>query len=135
MSRLLGAQRPLSAGKWDSLYYVEVDDSRTIDWMKKNKLSNVAMEVIDKETGDLIRELAREIANLAPVDTGYMRDQILSGVRKEGNGDWVIKRGTDYTVRQNFEHKTNAHFITNPTERAIDKYSNMVMDAIEKEMF
>lgn len=66
---------------------------------------------IDKITETYARKIANEAAQKAPILTGVLKNSLTNGVRKNAIGDWKIIALTDYTVRQEYEHRSKKGFI------------------------
>lgn len=81
----------------------------------KTKFNDIKLEQdIDKITEAYVRKIANDAAEKAPILTGLLKNTLISGVRRspiDRIGVWEIIAGTDYTVRQEYEHKTNKGFI------------------------
>lgn len=70
-----------------------------------------AEQAADDEAETLIRKIASDAAQLAPVDTGKLSNSLPAGVERESIGVWTIRDGTDYTLVQEYTHKTHKAFI------------------------
>lgn len=81
----------------------------------KTKFNDTKAEQdIDKITEAYARKIANEAADKAPILTGLLKNTLMDGVRRSSmsqRGIWELVAGTDYTVRQEYEHKTNKGFI------------------------
>lgn len=121
--KVMGRKPSKRYGNWDSLYYIEIDDSRVQGWVNRAQQDGLIERLMDEEIEKIANETADEMAGLAPVDTGHLRDTLRArnSVARASNMDWVIRNGTPYGVRQNFEHATQSHFMTIPAERALDE--------------
>lgn len=66
-----------------------------------------------------IYEIGRKASQTAPVDTGRMRDSLVSAIRRTPSvpkGMWEMPQTVPYTLVQEFEHKTKSRFIYNAVE-------------------
>lgn len=80
-----------------------------------SKLSDpTAEEDADKLAEGSMRRIGTDAANRAPVDTGLLRNTMTSGIRRSTSADtgvWDLIQETEYTLVQEFEHKTKSAFI------------------------
>lgn len=81
----------------------------------RNKLSDPnAEEDADKLAEGSMRRLGTDAANRAPVDTGHLRNTMTSGIRRSTTADkgvWDLIQETEYTLVQEYEHRTKSAFI------------------------
>ncbi|MCU7556534.1 hypothetical protein [Macrococcus capreoli] len=88
--------------------------------ISKSKVTSVLQEV-DQELGKLTYDTVKAQAERAPVDTGWLRENIQGSASHAGSLHWQILSNIDavpYYWRQNFEHKTKRYFITIPVNQA-----------------
>lgn len=114
-------------------YSVTVKDAGMRKWL--NTLHGDDIEnAIDGAVEDVANDAANEMSGLAPVDTGYLRSSLTAArsvVQKE-MGEWIIRNRTEYTIRQNFEHKTQGGFVTKPFEKANARIASEITEAVKK---
>lgn len=63
---------------------------------------------------DSLRSIGVEAQSKAPVDTGLLRATLITGIKRNPDkptGSWIMEQETDYTLRQEIEHKTKSGFI------------------------
>ncbi|MFS0562621.1 HK97 gp10 family phage protein [Terribacillus sp. 179-K 1B1 HS] len=75
------------------------------------QIGRKAEDIADEEAEKFIRNVASDASKMAPVDTGKLSNSLPAGVEREGSGIWVIRDGTDYTLVQEYTHKTKKAFI------------------------
>lgn len=114
-------------------YSVKVNDSGMRDWL--NTLhGNDIEDAIDGAVEEVANDAANEMSGLAPVDTGHLRGSLAAArsVVQKDVGEWLIRNRTEYTIRQNFEHKTQGGFVTKPYEKANAKLSEELVKAVKR---
>ncbi|SET69168.1 hypothetical protein SAMN05216389_1219 [Oceanobacillus limi] len=98
----------------------------------RRKLTDQTAESdIDKITEAYARKIASEASEKAPILTGLLKNTLVSGVQRSPvnrTGIWEIIAGTDYTLRQEYEHKTHKGFI----RRSIWDNEDAYKKAVEK---
>lgn len=114
-------------------YKVEVHDAQIKPWLKKLQ-TNAIESAMDGAVEDVAKDAANQMSALAPVDTGLLRSSLRApvSVEKDGEGTWAIRNLTEYTIRQNFEHRTKGGFVTRPFEIANALFVFEVRNAIRK---
>lgn len=121
-----------SAG--NTLVRVEVDDSQVRELIATLSNEEGFTRIVDEKLNTFTSDTANEMSDRAPVDTGHLRDTLKAGnsVKKESDGVFVIKNLTPYGIRQNFEHKTMAGFMTGTINQRTHIFASEMMKAIEE---
>lgn len=78
---------------------------------KLRRMSTEAQAEVGEQLELGIRKIANQAAINAPVDTGRMANALSAGVQQEGKLSWVMNDGTEYTLVQEYTHKTKKAFI------------------------
>lgn len=87
--------------------------SKTIN---KKLNDELARQDADKLAQDSIHRLGGRASERAPVDTGLLSSTMISGIHKDYGSSsehpmWDLLQRTEYTLVQEFEHKSNDRFI------------------------
>lgn len=86
-----------------------------IDKTIRTKLDDKnAAEDADRLAEGSMRRIGADAANMAPVKTGHLRNTLTSEIQRSTSapkGVWDLLQGTDYTMVQEFEHKSKRRFI------------------------
>lgn len=96
----------------------------------------VAERRVDREIGEMAKELANNASKDAPVDTGLLKDSLSMSFRRRSDLDWDVPvdlENVPYVWRQNFEHKTKGMYITrnfNKIEGQFGRRLQKVVDSL-----
>lgn len=94
------------------------------------KLSDpTAEEDADRLAQGTMVRIGTDAANRAPVDTGHLRNTMTSGIKRSviaPKGVWDLEQQTDYTLVQEFEHKTKRNFIANSVKAEEPRYKEVL---------
>lgn len=75
----------------------------------------IAERRVDREIGDMAREMANKASAEAPVLTGRLKNSLAMSARRNVEMDWDVPvdlENVPYVWRQNFEHQTKGMYIT-----------------------
>lgn len=85
-----------------------------IDETIRNKLRDPKVqEELDRVIMTTMQNFAQQAASRAPVDTGRLRNSLLAYTYRHALLDWRTLEGTDYTMIQEYEHKSKSGFVRN----------------------
>ena len=117
-----------------TLVRVEVDDSQVRELIATLSKSEGFTRLVDEKLNKFTSDTANVMSDRAPVDTGHLRDTLRAGnsVKKESDGVFVIKNLTPYGIRQNFEHRSKAGFMTGTINQRTHIFASEMMKAIEE---
>lgn len=95
-----------------------------------SKLSdpNAAEDADRLAQGSMVR-IGTDAANRAPVETGHLRNTMTSGIKRSAiapKGVWDLEQQTEYTLVQEFEHKTKRNFIVNSVKAEEPRYKGVL---------
>lgn len=112
---------------------VQVDSKITDAWAAKVLSANIG-KVIDDTVYEVTRDAANKMARLSPVDTGRLKRTLWASrsIEKIADGHYNIRNLTEYGIRQNFEHRTKAGFITNPANEAESQVNAKVIEELRR---
>lgn len=103
-----------------------------------NYTASVVKEV-DKEVGNIAKDLSERASADAPVDTGYMRDTLKRNYARTGGtveSKWEVMPGVyeilPYLWVQNFNHSTKGFFFTNAFNQQHAKFDKRLLAVIER---
>lgn len=85
-----------------------------IDELTKNiegMAGQKALDNADKITETYTRKMANESGEMAPVDSGDLRNSIIASPRRLQPGTWEYGSELPYARRQEYEHKSKKGFI------------------------
>jgi len=94
-----------------------------------------AEEDADKLAEGSLRRIGTDAANRAPVDTGHLRNTMTSGIERSVSaqkGVWDLIDGTDYTMVQEYEHRSKSGFIVNSVRAETPRYAQVVEERFKK---
>lgn len=84
--------------------------------MKDFSLKGIKAQTdVDKVAEKYTRKMANESADMAPVDTGDLRNNLLASPRRIKLGTWEWGGTLAYTRRQEYEHRSKKGFIRKAT--------------------
>lgn len=84
---------------------------------------------VDKITEAYTRKMASESAEMAPVDTGALKNSLASSPRQAPEPHtWQWGSDKEYATRQEYEHKTKKAFV----RKAIWTNENDYVDAVKR---
>lgn len=92
----------------------------------------------DKLANDSIHRLGSRASDRAPVDTGLLSSTMISGIHKsyssssENHPIYDLLQRTEYTMRQEFEHKSQDRFIRDSAIEERPKFRKSVEDRYKK---
>lgn len=90
-----------------------------------------AVNDIDKITETYARKMASDSAEMAPVDTGALKNSLASSPRQATEPHtWQWGSDKPYATRQEYEHKTKKAFV----RRAIWNSENDYVDAVKRRL-
>lgn len=75
-----------------------------------------ALEDADRLAQGAMVRIGTDAANRAPVKTGLLQQTMTTGIQRSKSkpkGAWDLLQETEYTLVQEFEHKSKSHFIEN----------------------
>lgn len=112
---------------------VQVDSKITDAWAAKILSADIG-KVIDDTVYEVTRDAANKMARLSPVDTGRLKRTLWASrsIEKIADGHYTIRNLTEYGIRQNFEHRTKAGFITNPANEAESQVNAKVIEELRR---
>lgn len=91
-------------------------------------------EEAEQAIRDVVQEaaydVAKEMADLAPVLTGALRDSLEWSPIKIDDYTWELRPGVPYTWRQEYEHRTKSGFIRRPMNRLDSTFPKRIEGAI-----
>jgi Bacteriophage HK97-gp10, putative tail-component len=89
---------------------------------------------LEKITETYARKMASESAEMAPVDTGALKNSISSSPQKaEGEGiAWEWGSNLPYATRQEYEHKSKKGFVRKAIWNNRTKYREAIRNRITK---
>lgn len=99
--------------------------------ISKKLVDNTASEDVDKIAQTSIHRLGGRASERAPVDTGLLSGTMISGIHKNygessaHKSAWELLQRTEYTLVQEFEHKSKDRFIR---DSAIEERPNFRKD-------
>ena len=131
MARMKVAKYGAAGG---TLVRVEVDDSQVRELIATLSKSEGFTRLVDEKLNKFTSDTADVMSDRAPVDTGHLRDTLRAGnsVKKESDGVFVIQNLTPYGIRQNFEHRFKAGFMTGTINQRTHIFASKMMKAIEE---
>lgn len=89
-----------------------------------------AEQAIRDVVQDAAYDVAKEMASLAPVLTGALRDSLEWSPIKINDYEWELRPGVPYTWRQEYEHKTKSGFIRRPMNQLDSTFPRRIEGAI-----
>ncbi|AVP37422.1 hypothetical protein CD143_02550 [Staphylococcus felis] len=92
-----------------------------------------ATQNVDKEIGEMARELAINMANDAPILTGALRQSLANSYRHTSflvHDTALDLDGVPYVWRQNFEHSTKRYYITRNVNALRGKFERRIRKAV-----
>lgn len=99
--------------------------------MKDFSLASIKSKgVADKVTETYTRKMANNSADMAPVDTGDLRADLLASPRRLHLGMWQYGGTLPYTRRQEYEHASKKGFI----RKSIYNNRNDYREALKREV-
>lgn len=106
--------------------------NRTIN----EKILDKALESdLDKITETYARKIVNEAAEKAPILTGLLRNSLISGLKRSDSakiGVWDLVSGTEYTLRQEYEHASKAGFIRSSIWDNQDAYKSAITNRVKR---
>lgn len=90
-----------------------------------------AVEDADRLAQGAMMRIGTDAANRAPVKTGLLQRTMTTGIQRSESkpkGAWDMLQETEYTLVQEFEHKSKSHFI----EDSVDVERPRFQDAMEQ---
>lgn len=91
-----------------------------------------AQDNADKVTETYARKMANEGADMAPVDTGDLRANLLASPRRLKTATWEFGGTLAYTRRQEYEHATKKGFIRKAVWRNRNDYREKLRKEVSK---
>lgn len=95
-----------------------------------------AEDNVNDEMGVMMHEMSQTSASRAPVDTGYLREQLTEGVVERGKFHWDFVPdvyGTiPYLFRQNFEHRYKGLFLTSAFNEIEAQFGRRLNEAVDR---
>lgn len=106
-----------------------------VDAALKGLTDETAVEDADKLAEGSIRRIGTDAANRAPVDTGHLRNTMTSGIERSQSapkGVWDLINQTDYTLIQEFNHKSKSGFIRNSVDAESPRFKEIISERFKK---
>ena len=101
------------------------------DIIKKfGSMADKALNVSDKVTETYTRNMANTSGQLAPVESGDLRNSIIASPKRIKVGVWEYGSTLQYARRQEYEHKSKKGFI----RRSVWKNREAYREALRREM-
>lgn len=97
------------------------------------KRGNSALDKADKVTETYTRKMANESAEMAPVDTGKLKNSIAASPERVAKGQWQYGSDVEYARRQEYEHRTRKGFIRKSVWNNRDKYRETLRRELTKD--
>ena len=91
-----------------------------------------AQDNADKVTETYTRKMANEGADMAPVDTSALKNNLLASPRRISPGVWEFGGTLAYTRRQEYEHKTKKGFIRKAVWRNRNDYREKLREELAR---
>ncbi|MED4172563.1 HK97 gp10 family phage protein [Halalkalibacterium halodurans] len=88
-------------------------------------------DATDKATEDYANELARKMADKAPVLTGELKRSLQNSPTRKGTGWYYLMATVDYTWVQEYEHRTKAGFIRRNIALAEVEFPERIQKAVK----
>lgn len=99
--------------------------------MKDFSLAGIkAQGTADKVTETYTRKMANNSADMAPVDSGDLRTNLLASPRRLQQGTWQYGGTLPYTRRQEYEHASKKGFI----RKSVYNNRNDYREALKREV-
>src|SRR5690625_3655094 len=86
----------------------------------------------DRVTETYTRKMANEGADMAPVDTSALKNNLLASPRRISPGVWEFGGTLPYTRRQEYEHKTKKGFIRKAVWRNRNDYREKLREELAR---
>lgn len=97
------------------------------------KKSDEAFNIADNVTETYTRKMANESAEMAPVDTGKLKNSIAASPERIAKGEWQYGSDVEYARRQEYEHRTRKGFIRKAVWNNRDKYRETLRRELTKD--
>lgn len=113
----------------------------THDWNRLRydiSQANVAkvMDDVDKEIGEIAKDIASDASANAPVLTGYMRDTLKDSYERTHEMTWAVMPDVygnlPYLWVQNFNHRTKAYFFTTAFNKQYARFDRRLISVLER---
>lgn len=91
-----------------------------------------AFIIADNVTETYTRKMANESAEMAPVDTGKLKNSIAASPKRTAKGQWQYGSNVEYARRQEYEHQTNKGFIRKSVWNNRDEYRETLRRELTK---
>lgn len=97
-------------------------------------LGQEAVDDLDLITEAYARQMAKESAELAPVDLGALKGSIASSPQQSDENVHIWEWGSNlpYATRQEYEHKTRKGFVRKAVWNNREKYRNAIRKRLSR---
>jgi hypothetical protein len=89
------------------------------------------LDATDKATKDYANELARKMADKAPILTGELMRSLRDSPIRKGPGWYYLMATVDYTWVQEYEHRTKSGFIRRNIALAEGEFPRRIQKAVK----